>query len=186
MGISTVNISGPTNRKVYGDDYYLTVSGEIKKKSDTFAGHRKKAAEKRDRYVPESPPNTSPSITNSLIRGWAKKYDAGNMTQAEYQAFLDDLVSAGVIQEADKIHLGYYPDLIVLDPDAPACHEVREYDPFEHYLNMEQAGGNALDWAKFWKNYYDDGIGYTSEHVSRQQSLFDKISSILDRMAEVE
>lgn len=63
------------------------------------------------------------------------------MTQAEYQTFLDDLVSAGVIQESDKLDLGYYPDLIVIDPDAPAFHEVVENDPFEHYFNMGQAGG---------------------------------------------
>lgn len=184
MGISTTSINGLIGGRARSG--YYTVSGKIKETSGTFAEQIEKAAEKKDRYVPESPPNTSPSITDSLIRGWSKKYNPRNMTQAEYQAFLDDLVSAGVIQESDKLGLGYYPDLIVLDPDAPACHEVREYDPFEHYLNMEQAGGNALDWAKFWKNYYDDGIGYTSEHVSRQQSLFDKVSSILDRMAEVE
>lgn len=184
MSIPTAGISGPMSGRVRGGG--CTVSGGSKERSDAFAGHMKKAAEKKDQYVPDSPPNTSPSITDSLARGWAKKYDPRNMTQAEYQAFLDGLVSAGVIQESDKLGLGYYPDLIVIDPDAPKCHEVREYDPFEHYLNMAQAGGNALDWAKFWKNYYDDGAGYTSGHVSRQQLLFGKISSILDRMAEVE
>lgn len=123
MSIPATSINGPMSGRVRSG--YYTVSGEIKERSDTFAGHMKKAAEKKDQYVPDSPPNTSSSITDSLIRGWSKKYNPRNMTQAEYQSFLDDLVSAGVIQEADKIHLGYYPDLIVLDPDAPACHEVR-------------------------------------------------------------
>lgn len=183
MNIPSTNISGPASGSVYSGN---NVSRKNKETSGTFAEQMEKAAEKKDRYVPDSSPNTSPSITDSLIRGWAKKYDPRNMTQAEYQAFLDDLVAAGVIEESDKLDLRYYPDIIVLDPDAPKSHEVVENDPFELYLNLAQAGGNALRWAEFWKNYYGGGIYYTSEFVRQQQALFDKVESVLGRMAEVE
>ena len=46
-------------------------------------------------------------LTSAQIGELASKYDPQNMTQKEYDRFLDDLCELGVIEEADKQALGH-------------------------------------------------------------------------------
>lgn len=189
MGISTTSINGLIGGRVYNSD---RVFRKNKETPDTFAEQVEKVAEKKDQYVPTSLPDTRPSVPDSLIHDLAEKYDPKNMTQEEYRAFLDDLVSADVIQESDKIDLRYDPNTILVDLGEKGF-RMRKITPIEsqyyangYYNNLEQAGGNALRWAESWKVYYGDAEDYIGHVMHRPLLLFEEIASILDRMAEVE
>ena len=109
MDIATTSLNGLH----YSEEYRFFYRNE--KDLDIFAEWLKKAEEMRsDGYEPEPLPDEPPSIPDDLIRQWAEKYDAEDMTQEDYQAFIDDLISAGVLQESDKSYVRYDPNVVVI------------------------------------------------------------------------
>ena len=197
MATATTNINTLQNGWSYSNEYRLFYRNESD--LDTFAQWLKKAEAIREgTYEPDLLPDTPPSISDDLIDLWAEKYDPENMTQEEYQAFIDDLISAGVLQESDKSYVRYDPNLVavgsVFDTIGSSFYTAQKgyfmmqpvtgYNANGSYHSLTEAGGNARLWAEGWKTAYGDADGYTSDFVRRQLSLFDKIAWILDRMAE--
>lgn len=188
MSAATASIGTLLNGLVYSEEYRLLHKNEDSQ--DTFA-ERMKRANAVKKYNGSNPlPDTRPTIPDSLIRDWAGKYDPKNMTQEEYQAFIDDLISAGVFQESDKFYIRYDPNIVVITPEDCGCFEVTptylEYKPDGYFFTLTQAGGNALRWAKSWNVFYGDIDSNTSDTLREILSRFDKISWILGRMAETE
>lgn len=198
MATTTTNINALQNGWAYSEEYRLFYRNE--KDLDTFAQWMKKAEAIREgAYEPEPVPDTPPSIPDDLIRLWAEKYDTENMTQEEYQAFIDDLISAGVLQESDRSYVRYDPDIVAVGSvfDAvgspfytgqkgyPMMQPVTANITNGSYHSLTQAGGNARLWAEGWKTVYGDADSYTSDFVRRQLSLFDGISWILGRMKDI-
>lgn len=199
MATAATNIDALQNGWSYSNEYRIFYRNE--KDLDTFAQWMKKAEEMRDgHYEPEPLPDARPDISDDLIRRWAEKYDPENMTQEEYQAFIDDLISAGVLQQSDKSYVRYDPNLVavgsVFDTIGSPFYTAQKgyfmmqpvtgYNASGSYHSLTQAGGNARLWAEGWKAAYGGADGYTSDFVRRQLSLFDKIAWILDHMAGVE
>ena len=199
MATATTNIDALQNGWSYSNEYRLFYKDE--KDLDIFAQWMKKSEEIRDgNYEPTPLPDTRPTIPDALIRQWAEKYDVENMTQEEYQAFIDDLISAGVLEQSDKSYVRYDPNLVAVGSvfdtiGSPFYTAQKGYFTMQpvtanidngSYHSLTQAGGNARLWAEGWKAAFGDADSYTSDFVRRQLSLFDEISWILGRMAEVE
>ena len=197
MATAATNIDALQNGWSYSSEYRVLYRNE--KDLDAFARWMKKAEEMRDgHYEPEPLPDTRPDISDDLISRWAEKYDVENMTQEEYQAFIDDLISAGVLQESDKSYVRYDPNLAavgsVFDTIGSPFYTAQKgyfmmqpvtgYNANGSYHSLTQAGGNVRLWAEGWKAAFGGADSYTSDFVRRQLSLFDKIAWILDRMAE--
>ena len=198
MATATTNINALQNGWSYSNEYRLFYRNESD--LDNFAQWLKKAEEIRDgNYEPTPLPDIPPSISDDLIRKWAEKYDPENMTQEEYQAFIDDLISAGVLQESDKSYVRYDPNLVAVgsafdmvgspfytgQKGYPMMQAVTANITNGFYHSLTQAGGNVRLWAEGWKTVYGDADSYTSDFVRRQLSLFDKIAWILGRMEDV-
>ena len=188
MSTATASISSLLNGLVYSEEYRIFHKNEDSQ--DNFAERMKQARAVKNYNGSNSLPDTRPNIPDAMIRDWAEKYDVKNMTQKEYQAFIDDLISAGVLQESDKFYVRYDPNMVVVDLGERGfvCREVTptylEYCPDGYYFTLAQAGGNALRWAEGWKIMYgNDGIQY-GDTMHRILSLFDEISWILGRMED--
>lgn len=69
---------------------------------------------KRDTYEPELA--TRKKLTDRELAELAGKYDPRNMTQDQYDAFLDELVEKGVLTRGDTTWLGHH-GLVRLDVD---------------------------------------------------------------------
>ena len=54
-------------------------------------------------------------MTNAQVTELAKKYDPTNMTQEQYQEFLDDLVSMGRISQVEKEIMHYVKGALRID-----------------------------------------------------------------------
>ena len=197
MATATTNINALQNGWAYSEEYRLFYRNE--KDLDTFAQWMKKAEAIREgTYEPVPVPDTPPSIPDNLIDLWAEKYDPENMTQEEYQSFIDDLISAGVLQQSDKSYVRYDPNLVAVGSvfdtiGSPFYTAQKGYFMMQpvtanidngYYHSLTQAGGNARLWAEGWKAAFGDADSYTGDFFRRQLSLFDKIAWILDRMAE--
>lgn len=92
-----------------------------------FGGQASAASYGQSNSVPDSVRNlfrgrnngyamsSRPKLTDSEIREFARKYDFWHMTQETYDAFLDDLVEAGLLTRAETGYFGYGGE-IRLDP----------------------------------------------------------------------
>ena len=188
MLISTTNIDGLSGNWIYKEEYKRYFPDE-----DAFARwleYNKRNEERRNNpYELEPLPDTRPNISDEQIRLWAQKYNTKYMTQKDYQAFIDDLISAGVLQESDRMSVGYYPGIVVVgrgddigQKGYPAMNPLAEWNVNGHYYSLSDAGGDVLRWASGWKTAYGTPDNYTSNFVRRQLSMFDEISWILGRM----
>ena len=157
-----------------------------------YAEYMKRAEEQKNKpYELEPLPDTRPDISDEQIRLWAQKYNTRYMTQKDYQAFIDDLISAGVLETRDRSYVRYDSDIVVLGSarDAgqkgySAMQPLAEWNRNGHYYSLTQAGGNVKKWAEGWKAAYGDPDNYTANFERRQLALFDEISWILGRMED--
>ena len=62
-------------------------------------------AREKNEARPEAPPRKT--LTKEEIAALAAQYNPGKMTQAEYDAFLEDLVAQGVLSKEELGRLGY-------------------------------------------------------------------------------
>ena len=134
-------------------------------------------------------------LTSAQIGELAKKYDPQNMTQKEYDRFLDDLCELGVIEEADKQALGHSAyqsgatsiteeelhqiKCSVMDvSDISTPNEAASIsDRFD-----EANGKNALLWTLYQSSWQviDQSTGMWTQ--TDESLLFSKIHSILEKI----
>lgn len=186
-GISGTNhAAGPVSRKK------TTVSVWSGEERERFLQQLEEARRKKDSYVLDPLPDTRPTIPDADIRRWAEKYDPEHMSQDDYCDFVDDLVSAGVLEAGDKVYVqasdrsspygltchGTLQDIV---QQGPVSYSWQAGQPGQFH-SLADAKGNARLFAAGWK-YIDGGAeGQRSNFLRRQVALFDKISWILDRM----
>ncbi len=86
----------------------------------------------------------------------ADKYDCKNMTQEEYNQFLDDISEMGLIDPADKILAGYsggyLKGLTPLFSFAPRA-SVTSVDDFAKTASCDGVLSNRLEWARFQSTF---------------------------------
>ena len=132
-------------------------------------------------------------LTDTEIAVLRNKYDVRNMSDEQYDAFLDDLEDMGVISQWEKELLGYNGNVVVAYEDENG--ETVYSDPgfwaavlpegsSRPAFRREEADGDLLKWVSdrlsFWKP-----VGATEEQRKAQQQdleLFEVLSGVLSRM----
>ena len=125
-------------------------------------------------------------LTSAELQDWSAKYDPQKMTQEEYVAFIDDLISSRVLSEGDKNLIGYSNMVCVGTVDTL-------HQSFGSYIipagektliTLADADGNAMKWAKHrsaWEVLVSES-GQRNMAIERSTKLFGKLSSIMEQM----
>lgn len=134
-------------------------------------------------------------LTSAQIGELASKYDPQNMTQKEYDRFLDDLCELGVIEEADKQALGHSAYQSGATPiTEEELHQIKcsVMDASDISTPNEAAsisgrfdevnGKNALLWTLYQSSWQviDQSTGMWTQ--TDESLLFSKIHSILEKI----
>lgn len=180
---SMENISGTSFNSLFTFNDHLSIMTPKKE----FFQYMASVRQNRDSYM-SSTDSATAEASDEDIRRWAKEYDPENLSQEEYCSFVDELVSSGVLTDADKNYLGY-SDMIRLGTldemianGAPGSYVTPAgAEPAE---SLKDAKGNARSWASAWKSVIP-GSNFKGTFLDRRIALFKKLSDILDRMAAI-
>ena len=144
------------------------------------------AAQSRDTYEPETISRTR--LSSGDLAELSGRYDPHNMTQDQYDAFLDELMEKGALSRMDAARLGYH-GLRVLDmePDENGkVHNGWAYvvsldangNPIRPIESLEDAGGDLFRWLDAMLDRQEQGIGASR----RQKEALDTLYDIVKRM----
>lgn len=140
---------------------------------------------------------TKPQL-NELAARLARKYDPCNMTQEEYDSFLDDLVEEGILSRNQLGQLGYH-GMVVLgcsledltswggscsySKDIMTIHNDPFYQRYGYIRSLSDAKGNALAYATMMSWLYP-GSGSASflDYIEKQQSNYAAMTAVLQAM----
>lgn len=84
-------------------------------------------------------------LSDAEIAALANKYDVRNMSDSEYDSFLDDLESMGAISEYEKRHQLGYKGIMYFDPDDMSTWPVGP-DGSTPIFRRTEAGGDIYQW----------------------------------------
>jgi len=78
-------------------------------------------------------------MTNDQVTELAKKYDPTNMTQAQYQEFLDDLVAMGRISQMEKEIVGYNGGAVPIGYVDEEGDYIEAFNSYSHSVDLSRA-----------------------------------------------
>ena len=144
-----------------------------------------------DTYVPELINRTE--LSNQEIAELASKYDVRNMTQDQYNAFLDELVEKGALTKSDKMWLGRSGlqrvdvDLDVVFLKGMAAEPITIYSAGD--LNgkpkdsLEDADGDVIVWLESMLAQQNQGTnGGTRDSSGQRAEALNTLYDIVRRM----
>lgn len=115
----------------------------------------------------------------------AAKYNCKNMTEEEYNQFLEDISEMGLIDPADKILAGYsggyLKGLTPLFSFAPRA-SVTSVNDFAETVSCYGARSNRLEWARFQSTFQTWDSETASFQSDAQSEMFRVIFNILDQI----
>lgn len=120
-------------------------------------------------------------LTDEQLKTLKDKYDLDNMSEREYQYFLDDLAAMGAITENEKYALGgasMYCGEFSLTPANLAPH-VSICDASKVSESCDVGSQEWLKYRAALETVYFDGMGNTYE--SNENILFDYVSDIISK-----
>lgn len=122
---------------------------------------------------------TSVRLTDAQLKHLSASYNPREMTQEDYQAFIDDLCGYGVLDEADKDYISYG----IMTPIyciEPCTITAASYQPYDRHFGS--SGGNVLDWSKYLSTYEYFNPDTNRFEPTRSAILFDRIRQVLAKM----
>jgi len=129
--------------------------------------------------------NHSVELTQEQHDILAAKYDCKNMTEEEYNQFLDDISEMGLIDPADKILAGYsggyLKGLTPLFSFAPRA-SVTSVDDFAETVSCYGVRSDRLEWARFQSTFQTWDSAIASFQSDEQSKMFRIIFNILDQI----
>lgn len=134
------------------------------------------AAQSRDTYEPETISRTR--LSSGDLAELSGRYDPHNMTQDQYDAFLDELMEKGALSRMDAARLGYH-GLRVLDmePDENGkVHNGWAYvvdDGRKPIESLEDADGDLFRWLDAMLDRQEQGIGASRRQKEALNALYD-------------
>lgn len=139
-------------------------------------------ARSRDTYEAEEAVRNG--LSDEELAELAGKYDPSNMTQGQYDAFLDELVGKGALSRFDAMRLGHHGWRILnIDPGAFAAGGGSVGASYVHddrlKQTLEDAEGDLLSWLESMLSAPDQGTG---EEGRRKQEAVNALSDIVRRM----
>lgn len=136
----------------------------------------------RDTYEAEEAVRNG--LSDEELAELAGKYDPSNMTQGQYDAFLDELVGKGALSRFDAMRLGHHGWRILnIDPGAFAAGGGSVGASYVHddrlKQTLEDAEGDLLSWLESMLSAPDQGTG---EEARQKQEAVNALSDIVRRM----
>lgn len=126
-------------------------------------------------------PTTHNRLDDAAVKELAEKYGGGQMSQNQYDDFLDELVHRGVLTRDEIKYMGYQGLVYIKPHDGVLCYQSDEYgNP------LKDANGNSLDWAKKLMEYLSPDLTraglllYAEER--RIRPAFEALQDLLERM----
>ncbi len=119
-------------------------------------------------------------LTDQQLRELASRYDPANMTQQEYDRFINELVSKGVLAQRETYDIG--TDRVVLRPGhfSQGSFEPSFLIETSSIRTLADANGNAIDWTELLAQRAANN--FSPNHVQYNALL--KINKILQEMAQ--
>lgn len=126
-------------------------------------------------------PTAHTRLDDAAVKELAEKYGGGQMSQNQYDDFLDELVHRGVLTRDEIKYMGYQGLVYIKPHDGGFCYQSDEYgNP------LEDANGNSLDWAKKLMEYlYPDLTRAGLLLFAEEQGIrpaFEAMLDVLERM----
>lgn len=137
---------------------------------------------------------------NELAARLARKYDPCNMTQEEYDSFLDDLVDESILSRNQLGQLGYHGFVVLgslkdatigemggvytRSEDIMTHHNNPYYQRYGYAMSLSDTKGNALAYASLMSILYP-GKGtsaYFQNYGEKRQSSFEAMAKVLEAM----
>ena len=119
------------------------------------------------------------TLTSENISDLAAKYGK-NMSDEQYDAFLEELVDRGVLTNDDIWYLGYKGCIMSPMVEGVVCYRCDEYgNP------LEDAYGNSLDWTKTMSQYVPKSLQSAGLFLHAQNfhhEAFAALDDVLGRM----
>lgn len=129
-------------------------------------------------------------LTEEQKKYLSEHFDPKNMSQLEYQEFLDKLCEFGVLDEADKEYVGYGVKGCGLDMTPLSrvrtgafISPVRE-NPMGYTESFSSSRGNAVSWTKYLSGIMGWNERTNSWEKRPEAILFGKIRNVLDAIAK--
>ena len=130
---------------------------------------------------------------NELAARLAQKYDPSNMTQKEYDSFLDDLVEEGILSRNQLGQLGYHGMVCLgsgwmvgsyrCSEDIMTHHNNPYYQRYGYATTLYDTKGNALAYASLMSIlYYGSGNAAFQNYAEKKQSNFEAMANVLEAM----
>ena len=179
---STVRLSREGTLEVLGRDEFLK---EAERAWNEAAGKRAE-----DKLYAGS--ETRTVLSDAEIAVLRNKYDVRNMSDEQYDAFLDDLADMGAISRQEKRLLGYNGNVVVAYPDENGEAVSRNLDIYSAWdwegkdapaFKREDANGDILRWVADRLKW--NPVAMTAaqrKNEAAEIDLFENLSAILARM----
>ena len=137
---------------------------------------------------------------NELAGRLAQKYDPRNMTQEEYDSFLDDLVAEGILSENQLGILGYHgiftlgslKDATISElggsymrsENIMTHHNNPYYQLYGYAMTLHDTKGDALAYASLRSILYpgNGNSAYFTNRAEKEQSNFEAMKQVLEAM----
>ena len=130
---------------------------------------------------------------NELAGRLAQKYDPCNMTQEEYDSFLDDLVEEGILSRNQLGQLGYHGTICLgsgwmigcymRSDDIMTHHNNPYYQRYGYATTLDDTKGNALAYASLMSIlYYGGGNAAFQNYAEKRQSNYEAMTEVLEAM----
>ena len=137
---------------------------------------------------------------NELAARLAEKYDPSNMTQEEYDSFLDDLVEEGILSRNQLGQLGYHGWVVlgslkdatlsemggcyIRSKDIMTPHNNPYYQRYGYAMSLYDTKGNALAYASLMSILYpgSGSSAYFQNYAEKKQSNFEAMANVLEAM----
>ena len=159
---------------------------------DTYNASKSGTSQSRSRGTYEAEPVDRAKLSDRKLAELASKYDPRNMTQGQYDAFLDELVEKGALSRFDAMRLGYH-GWRVLDIDldtfaaggmAGGTAYVTSLDDNDDKLihSVEEANGDLIRWLESMLARQDHGTSSATSGSRLQKEALGALYDIVKRM----
>ncbi len=154
-----------------------------------YNASKNRASQSRSYDTSESVTPVRTKLSDQEIADLAGKYDPNNMTQNQYDAFLDDLIGQGALSRFDAMRLGYHGfQVLDINPGSFATGAIGCGSAYvtsagndENGLiqSLEDADGDLFRWLESMLTQQDQG---TREGSLQKKEALNTLLDIIKRM----
>lgn len=142
---------------------------------------QKANAQAHEEYLSQltNPASTNVKLTDEQKKYLSETYNTQNMSQKDFEAFVEDLHKFGILSDKDKSILGYGDD--DLRCFRTVC-SVAPHVPGRNYNTLSDCDGNVLAWTKYQSSVEHFDPQAKKFYHSSASVLFARLHSVLQQI----